>query len=603
MRGKRSSAASGPAEITFGGFDLRSRIIFLLVLALALAGLQLSAGVFAASAAQLKYTGPNAVSTGDVATYTATLRTASGAPIAGARVTFTLGAEAPVSGLTNAKGVARAMSSRFIHAGTFRYTLAVAYGGGAKAGPAVRRVPFTVSAPNTRVGLSKLMSGGGEPSETIGRDGTIWVANIGSGDRVFKSTDNGATWKGPMLPSASSGDNGIATDESGAVYDPNLNGIGAPPDGLQAVVHKSTDGGKTWIAGKGPLPFGSSTSTTPFGVDRPWVDATIPAGKTTDEADVYLFYHDFWGISQVWSSTSTDGGKTFGLPVPVAGGPSVMGVQAAAAALCNTIPGRVKIDKTSGPHHGRVYVEWLAGDPAANLATGCNYTQLQTFHQLWIAYSDDLGKTWTDQLVYDAGVGHDGSGIFPHIVLDNQGNPYVTFSMNIGPEFDTYVMASFDYGKTWNGKSDGTGKPYQVNGDTGTHFYPVITAGNPGEVSVAYLGTDKVIPLLPYGKPKPGGGAGDSWYLYVGQSLDLRGGNPTWTVTRATPNPMHVGDICTLGIACVGALGSNRSLADFIDIGVDRNGLAHVSFTDDATLGGIVVANQISGIRIGRGVS
>ena len=56
------------------------------------------------------------------------------------------------------------------------------------------------------------------------------------------------------------------------------------------------------------------------------------------------------------------------------------------------------------------------------------------FHSVWVAYSDDGGATWTDQLVYDAGPGHDGSEIFADLTLDDVGNPYVAFTMNILPE-------------------------------------------------------------------------------------------------------------------------------------------------------------------------
>lgn len=89
-------------------------------------------------------------------------------------------------------------------------------------------------------------------------------------------------------------------------------------------------------------------------------------------------------------NVSKDGGKTFGTPTDVvASSPA-----AEAATFCNSIPGGVKVVQ-SGRHSGRVYAAWLAADLPSNVATGCNLTQLDTFHSVWIAWSDDQGATWT----------------------------------------------------------------------------------------------------------------------------------------------------------------------------------------------------------------
>lgn len=163
------------------------------------------------------------------------------------------------------------------------------------------------------------------------------------------------------------------------------------------------------------------------------------------------------------------------------------------------------------------------------------------------------------------------------------------------------MEASFDGGKTWNGKSDGTGKPYKVNADAGTHFFPAIAAGDPGKVDVAYIRTRRKIATLPYGKPAPGGGDGARWFLYVGQSLDLASGKPTWTVDKITTRPIHVGDVCTLGLFCAVFPTANRDLLDFIDAAINGRGRAHVAFTQDThRSNGIYVANQTSGPRVRR---
>jgi hypothetical protein len=204
-------------------------------------------------------------------------------------------------------------------------------------------------------------------------------------------------------------------------------------------------------------------------------------------------------------------------------------------------------------------------------------------------------------MAFDGGLGHDASTPFAAFTLDNQGNPYIAFADNLGREYDMYVVASFDGGKTWEGGNGplgslaGAGTPFKVNSDSGTHFFPTIAAGDPGHVDVAYLAPPAVISTLPNGKAAPGGGAGDSWYLEAAQTLNLRAAHPTWSVTRVTPTPVHVGDICNLGIFCVDP-SSNRDLLDFISVAVDpTTGMMHIAYTNDNNTHEIDSANQVGG--------
>ncbi len=438
-------------------------------------------------------------------------------------------------------------------------------------------------------------NGGGEPSTAISPDGTIYVSAPGDAMEFWRSLDKGKTWTQGASPESPSGDTTVNVDGSGAVYESNLNVISGT-DTLQVDVFKSFDKGTTWPQQGSSAVSDTNSTGQPALVDRQWVDAWIPPGHTTDTATVCLTYHDF-GPSQMWVSCSTDGGKNFGLPVDAITSP-----QAQADSFCNTIPGGLKIVPT-GPHAGRIYVVWLAADPA-NPATGCNITQLAAFHSVWSAYSDDGGQTWTDQLVYDAGPLHDGSEIFADLTLDNQGNPYTAFVMNLRTEYDIWVEASFDGGLTWNGRSDGTGAPYLVNSDAGTHYFAAIAAGNPGQVDVAYLDTSALVGSTVYGKPnEPTGDANADWNVFVGQSTNLLSGTPTFTTTKLTATPMHHGDICTLGIFCSVVPGTNRNLLDFIDVAVDASGFFHVAYTDDHNYadGALVMANQTGGTKVGPG--
>src|SRR4051794_11470184 len=452
-------------------------------------------------------------------------------------------------------------------------------------------VPACASASPPTLSVAKVApkDGGGEPSIAGGPEGNLYVSYpSNSGMSFYRSLDSGASWEKGGIADPGSGDTAVNVDSTGAVYQANLNGDEDTLP-LQADVWKSFDFGKTWPQ-RGAGPDEEDSTGNPFLVDRQWTDTYVPPGKGTNDADVYMEYHDFLP-SQVWVSKSTDGGKTFGTPVPV----SASSPEAEADTFCNSIPGGVKVVQ-SGPHAGRIYAAWLAADPITSAATGCNETQMDTFHTVWIAWSDDGGASWTPQLVFDGGFGHDASTLFADMTLDSAGNPYIAFGDQLLDEWDMWVTASFDNGKTWNGKNDGTGAPYRVNQDSGTHFFPAITAGDPGKVDVAWIGTSTKIPTLPYGKPQPGGDPNAKWYVYTAQTLDFTGGAPPqWDVTQVTPDPIHVGDVCTLGIFCIFP-GSDRELLDFIDIAVDRGGMAHVAYTADTQKdNGIFAANQTGG--------
>jgi hypothetical protein len=432
--------------------------------------------------------------------------------------------------------------------------------------------------------------GGGEPSMATGpRNGYLYVTYpANSGTPFYYSKDQGRSWLKGATAASGSGDDCVATDQSGALYLCNLEETGDTLP-LQADVFKSLDNGRHWGKGTGVVP-GGGASSQPFLVDRPWLDAYVAPHQTTKRAEVVLEYHDF-GPSQIWVNVSHDGGRTFGAPTDVI----ATLPKAQQDSFCNTVPAGVKIAK-SGKHRGRIYVAWIAADVPSSVATGCNITQMDTFHDIWIAWSDNGGSTWTSHLVFDGGLGHDTSTPFVGFTLDRAGNPYFAFADNLGKQYDMYVEASFNGGTTWNGSSTGAGKPYLVSGSKGTHFYPAIAVGAPGHVDVAYLATPTVIRTLPTGKEAPGGGAGARWYLYSAQSANVgRSSHPTWTVTRVTPKPMHVGDICNLGIFCVSQLGSNRDLLDFISTTIGSNGLQHIVFTDDYRMHRILIANEVAG--------
>jgi hypothetical protein len=148
---------------------------------------------------------------------------------------------------------------------------------------------------------------GGEPSIVSDSLGQLYDSTPSGGTLTYTSTNHGRSWAPVTTADPRSGDDCLATDQANSVYLCNLNVI-AGTSTLQADVFKSTNQGKTWTKGTTPsVPACGSTSCSPFGVDRPWVAASIPAGGTTKTAEVVLMYHDFFGPSQIWVNISHDG--------------------------------------------------------------------------------------------------------------------------------------------------------------------------------------------------------------------------------------------------------------------------------------------------------
>jgi len=361
-----------------------------------------------------------------------------------------------------------------------------------------------------KYGLANVGAFGGEPTIASNLKGELYDTTPSGGTILYRSTNHGSTWTKATTADPSSGDDCITTDQSGALYECNLAGSQSTAP-LQADVWKSVDDGKTWTYGNNVLDsdVGANvcgTSCQPFGVDRQWTDAYIPPGKTTTNAIVALGYHDFYGPVSIWVNVSTDGGKTYGPSTNVLANFTQNGADQAAVAeadsACNTVPTGLRIEK-NGPHPGRIYISWIASDPESP-ATGCNVTMVQSFHNMFVAWSDDHGATWTPQLAYDAGIGHDASTPFATFTLDTRGNPYIGFAAP-GPsdnpavcaaestastvqsdptcDYHMWVVWSPDGGSTWDGGGGAipgsAASAYEVDPSSKpqTDVFPTIAAG------------------------------------------------------------------------------------------------------------------------------
>src|SRR5439155_9375638 len=157
----------------------------------------------------------------------------------------------------------------------------------------------------------------------------------------------------------------------------------------------------------------------PSFIDRPWM-SVFPRTVSAAQDQVYVAYHDFT-ISQIWVAASNDGGQTFGPQVDVLGTNGMAFVNS----FCNTIPSGIEVD----PETGEVYVQWITADPVQNVGEGCDISQIQNFHQVWVAHSLPAtagGLTaWDAHMVFDGGPSTNTDKIFATLAVDDSRTPGV----------------------------------------------------------------------------------------------------------------------------------------------------------------------------------
>jgi hypothetical protein len=408
-----------------------------------------------------------------------------------------------------------------------------------------------------------------EPYVAIDRsDGTIYVAWQASGGHVARSDDGGRSFVqvDPFGPANSDvGDVDIevggptpctipsSTCLPGAhrVY---LTTIEELPLLLQTQLAYTDDRGANWT-------INPVAAFNPSFIDRPWL-AVYPSSVSAMQDSLYVSYHDF-SASQIWVASSHDGGSTFVQTNVFANDPN-----AEVQSFCNTVPSDIDVD----PQTGEVYVQWITADPAANTAEGCNITQIENFHQVWVAHSANGGLTWDAHQVFDGGPNTNTDKIFATLAVDDSGVPgtdgnvYSVFSDNLkgASVFDVWFSHSSDQGVTWS-------SPVKVNSDKGTHYFPWIAAGSTGRVDFLWLTSPDYTPTDEKQSP---------WYVTFAQTTNGTSSTPKFAQTSASSNVMHVGGICTNGLFCDLVSGGNRDLADSIAIAIDRGGSAALVWTD-----------------------
>jgi hypothetical protein len=456
---------------------------------------------------------------------------------------------------------------------------------------------------------SQTPAGWDEPSGIAGSDGQLYVASQNPNatpDTNLAQSSDGVTWHENTAYTSylqgrgegQTGDVTMAADRAGTVF------VGHLTAALQTDIDYTRDDGKTWSTANdvATLPSPGAASNSPFLVDRPWISVYSPDANYKD-TKVYLEYHDFVtsAVYIITCSMST-GSLQCGVPIPVSN----------AQTGCNSIPGGTAVSPAGSSHPGRVYAVWTTADPQTNATSGCNYTQLAPFYALYVAWSDTPSDptSWHQAPVY---IGPNGSSencpgtapvqgvstntcadmseLFTPVAVDTAGNVYVSFIDyvdTIDKHYDVYLEHSTDGGNTWNGKTDGSGRPTMVSDAGGTHYTPNLVAGSAGRVGVVYY--DTAYAAKPYvsgdtcpttvppetscqgkNQPEP---PSTPWVLDVAESTNANAAQPQFTQVQASDarTVVHYGDICNLGIYCDGTSTGNRSLFENNTLFADKSG-------------------------------
>jgi hypothetical protein len=381
-------------------------------------------------------------------------------------------------------------------------------------------VPATAASVSTPTFTTRLLAGSAgasEPRDTVTPDGTRYVdTNAADGTEVVYASPDGLAWKrvdgvppGQTLPTT---DVDIVSTRTGRLVASELDFAG-----INFVTAYSDDKGRSWT---------SSSGTTYADTDRQWL-AVGPDDPSTHQPRVYLLFHNLLSgllTHNMFVMTSTDGGATFGAPVPVALPPQ----QDWADLQCADSggPSNIFYDKATN----RVFVVFgTRSSPAGGCAAQPVEINVVAANRVWVvsAPADSTGTpgAWTPHLaVNDTGTGPGGTSHITGMQLapgasDTAGNVYVAYpeSINDYPDYDgaaiKVVHASASDLDHWSAPSvvAAPGGPGNV--------LPHIVAGAPGRIDVAYYHGVK-------------SGSAITWYSVAAQSLDALTPTPHWTTTR-----------------------------------------------------------------------
>ena len=504
-------------------------------------------------------------------------------------------------------------------------------------GGAVAALPAHAAVPGATFSPPMLLAGGGaEPSIRVPADGksAAYVsAPSGLGSNFWritetKNADKTVTFvqspvQQPDLGTGggdseiSVGNKPVGESQCDSIAYTGLHNIDLLDNFTSAV---STDCGKTFSLLN---PYATQNTLT----DRQWQAFD---GASTN----FLVYHKV-DTSQIVVSESIDGGMTYVSLSPDGSHGIIDAATLPAAANSNQV-GNIVTDYShltggnnllSGEPSHRMYAVFGAPRDAADNAQAQIDTNAQGagaynhVDTIYLARSDDGGLTWTDSKVFgvDPASHRELNLLFPVVDVDKNGNVYVVWSDG----FKVQYASSTDGGVTF-------GKPYQVNHgnrgltatgaekpDAGTSdLFPWLAAGADGLLDVVWYHGTGGAPAsnLPYRDP---GDSKTKWtvaFAQLGGAHALKAGVTApheLTYSAAVTPVVHTGDICQNGTFCslVPVPGAplstgDRSLLDFFEVGIDKDGRANIALADNADSPGSLISaytRQTSGYSLTTG--
>jgi hypothetical protein len=387
-----------------------------------------------------------------------------------------------------------------------------------------------------------------EPRIDTGPDGKLWAVTSTDDSLgtvfAFSSADGGKSFQKAAAPIAGQT---MPTPDVDIIALPSGRLVASELDdaGINFPTSFSDDGGKTWTASVGATQLADQ--------DRQWF-AYGPKDPKTGQYPVYLLFHNLAsGQAQhnMFVSTSTDSGATFGPPIPI----TLPGEDAYTDLQCADSGGPSRI--FANQNDGTVYAEFTtraAPTPAGDLGGCATAAAGQPFEfnivagtRVWLAQSTDGGQTWTNSLaVDDASTGQIVSMQVAYANLDSAGNIYVAYPESpTGRQYPDYSGAGVKYkfaapSKTGDLKWSAPRTIVPADPNAPGHVLVHMTVGDPGQLMAAY-----------WTGQSQGGTKEPVWHMTAAETNNGMDANPTVTESRISDIPTDVGTASRLMGACM----------------------------------------------------
>ena len=442
----------------------------------------------------------------------------------------------------------------------------------------------------------------GEPINWVDAEGNYWESGpwgfaTGQGF-IHRSTDGGDTFhiasptglRSDAPPGG--GDSDIVTDDQGNAYFADLEGL------VNIGCAVSHDDGNTWR--KNPA---CAFST---GVDRQWL--AVDNGTSPGPADNTIFHAFRQAVlgSDIYSTPGSTG------PADPVGGIVYQNSSADAPdpASHGAPCGQLRFDPVNRMLYYPCASSFTDDQGTPDPADDESYDAVE----LTMGHVD-VGQRTGIEYVSIAGPPTPGGvvgDIFPIVSIDTAGtvylvwadeadhNIYYSFGTNLDKVYETLTdnVANNETEPNWSDVR-------QVNGgDANSNLFPWAYAGRPGYLAVVWYGSpveaDSDTAPSWYNDPK----AADDiqWFGYASMISGADNVDPaavTYAQNRFTHKPMHLGQICNLGLGCT-VSGGDRTMADFFAVFVDpRDGRMRIVYNDTTSQyhgAHLAESTQISGV-------